>query len=252
VVATAAARWQQINRVVRVSLVDMIHKPTTVAFGDSMNLSPRVLNEHAIASHENKSLLTILPLTKPPLAADHFMVTRFRINRVSKVTLAVLTLATALTKLGCVSEAPAPTTEQALSIVTEPYQQIDVEMMASDYRLYFRYPGQDRVSGTNDDRFGKQHLFVPAGSQVHLLLKSRDFVYTVEIPHAKVYEIAAPELVFEVDFTAPQATGTFDLRSSQMCGYNHPELLGTMIVQTDHEFHRTMQSLSTTPPPPVQ
>ena len=171
------------------------------------------------------------------------------INRVALVALTALTLVSALVTLDYLRHDRANT--ENLSIATKPHEQITVEVFANDYRLYFRYPGDDRVSGTNDDRFGKKHLYLPAGSQVHLRLNSHDFVYTVEIPCVEVYEIAAPDLVFEVDFIAPRETGTYDLLSSQMCGYDHPDLLGTMIVQTDNEFERTMQSLSTTPLQPT-
>tara|TARA_R110002167_G_scaffold102627_7_gene266115 strand:- start:244 stop:831 length:588 start_codon:yes stop_codon:yes gene_type:complete len=186
---------------------------------------------------------------KAILSEDPQVTSHSGINRVALVGLTALTLASVLATLDYLRR--DRTSTENLSITTQPHEQITVVVFASDYRLYFRYPGDDRVSGTNDDRFGKKHLYVPAGCQVHLQLNSHDFVYTVEIPRVEVYEIAAPDLVFEVDFIAPRETGTFDLLSSQMCGYDHSDLLGTMIVQTDNEFERTMQSLSTTPLPPT-
>ena len=178
------------------------------------------------------------------------MVTRPRINRVAMVTLTVLTLATVFLVLVYVSGDRAETPDSAFAIDSKPYEQILVEIVASDYRLYFRYPGYDHVIETNDDRFGMKHLYVPSGSLVRLRLNSCDFVYTAEIPRVDVYEIAAPDLVFEVDFSAPQP-GTYDLLSSQMCGYDHPDLLGKMIVQSDRDFRSTMQSLSAIPLTPV-
>jgi len=125
-------------------------------------------------------------------------------------------------------------------------EKLDVEIFARDFLLQFRYPGKDQTLKSEDDRYGSQNLYVPAAAVVRLILKSHDYVYTVEIPQVGVYEIAAPDLTFEVQFVAPES-GTCALLGSQMCGYDHPQLLGELIVQSPAEFCRTMERLSSVP-----
>jgi cytochrome c oxidase subunit 2 len=132
-----------------------------------------------------------------------------------------------------------------------PIENLDAEVIADDYRFHFRYPGSDRVLGTADDRFGTRNLYLPEQAAVQLNLISRDYIYTLEIPARELYEAAVPDISFTARFDAGK-TGTFELLGSQMCGYDHPGLLGKLIVQPAAEFERTMRGLSDTesvPPP---
>ena len=123
---------------------------------------------------------------------------------------------------------------------------LDIEVVGSDYRLYFRYPARDGLLHTSDDRFGIRNFYVPEGASVRLSLTSTDYAYLVEVPTAQVYEIAAPSLVFVVEFAAP-VPGQHALLASQMCGYDHPELLGKLVVQPAEDFQNTMTRLPSTP-----
>ncbi len=126
---------------------------------------------------------------------------------------------------------------------SDPYGDIEIEVVGSEFVFYFRYPGVDRVLFSEDDRYGSGTLFVPEGANVHLKLTSLDYIYMMEIPAREVYEMAAPDLVFNahVQASIPQ---TYDLLGSQMCGYDHPGLLGKMVVQATDDFDRTMTTLS--------
>lgn len=126
---------------------------------------------------------------------------------------------------------------------SKPYHDIEIEVVGSEFAFYFRYPGSDRTLFTQDDRHGASTLFVPAGSSVHLRLSSLDYLYTLEIPARGIYEMAAPDLVLDsyMNATPPQED---DLLGSQMCGYDHPSLLGKLIVLLPPEFDRIMNSLS--------
>jgi heme/copper-type cytochrome/quinol oxidase subunit 2 len=133
-----------------------------------------------------------------------------------------------------------------LGLGSKTVTELDAEVVGSDYRLFFRYPGNDGKLHTSDDRIGTRNFYVPEGIMVRLRLTSRDYAYLVEVPDANVYELAAPNLVFVAEFAAP-SLGQHELLASQMCGYDHPELLGKLNVQTQAEFWNTMASL---PPAP--
>ena len=123
-----------------------------------------------------------------------------------------------------------------------PITAIDTELVGYNYLFGFRYPGHDQLLYTEDDRFGTRDLYVPQNAHVQLHLKSDDYIYTLEIPKLEVYELAAPDLTFDVRFVAPKA-GVHELLGSQMCGYDHSELLGKLIVQPAAEYRRTMRNL---------
>ncbi|WP_419580917.1 hypothetical protein [Stieleria magnilauensis] len=130
----------------------------------------------------------------------------------------------------------------------EPIEHLDVQVVASNYRLYFHYPGADSKLGTADDRLGTRNFYAPANTEVRLSLTSRDFVYLVEIPEVGLYEVAAPELDFEARFETGES-GVHSLLGSQMCGYDHSELIGEFVVQRTAEFKRLVRELSPAPSP---
>ncbi len=126
---------------------------------------------------------------------------------------------------------------------SEPYHDLAIEVVGSDFVFHFRYPGIDRKLFSADDRHGSGTLFVPAGAKIHLKLTSLDYIYTFEVPARGVYEMAAPDLVFDTELAASLPRDD-ELLGSQMCGYDHAGLLGRMVVQTTEDFDRTMASLS--------
>jgi heme/copper-type cytochrome/quinol oxidase subunit 2 len=131
-------------------------------------------------------------------------------------------------------------------VPAEPIDEMSVRLVGHDYRFYFQYPGEDLVLGTEDDRYGSRYLHVPQDVLIHLQLDSRDYIYTIEIPELELYEVAVPDLSFEVAFTAKTA-GDHELLGSQMCGYDHPELLGKLVVQPVDQFQQSLRQFSKSP-----
>ncbi|WP_146575859.1 cupredoxin domain-containing protein [Neorhodopirellula pilleata] len=132
-------------------------------------------------------------------------------------------------------------------IAESPIKEVSAYVVGDDFQLFFRYPGADGIMFTPDDRQGVRNWIIPSGANVRLWLTSRDFAYLVEIPETGLYEVAAPGLVFEASFKAP-ASGQYELLGSQMCGYDHPNLLGRMIVLPSPDFARSMANLPTAQP----
>ena len=54
-----------------------------------------------------------------------------------------------------------------------------VRMTGDDYRWGVRYPGRDGRLDTRDDVLDSRNLNVPEGTEVRVLLESRDYVYTL-------------------------------------------------------------------------
>ena len=137
------------------------------------------------------------------------------------------------------------------SLKKNPVDEIEdlfVGVTGRDYRYHFQYAGDDLKLHSADDRHGVQNLHVPHGARVHLELTSDDYVYLIEIPELNIYEVLAPGLKFSIQFDTP-SQGSYELLGSQMCGYDHEELLGKLIVESPSSFWRTVRALPSTPLP---
>ena len=122
-----------------------------------------------------------------------------------------------------------------------PINHVKIEMTGNDFKWSSRYAGQDGEFNTQDDRLAKQILHVPLDADIEIVLKSQDYLYTLEIPVAGKEEIAVPDLTFSLQFKADQL-GTFKMPGSQMCGYTHPDLMGTLIIESPRDFSRWLDS----------
>ena len=136
-----------------------------------------------------------------------------------------LTIVAVFLFIGCKSESVAP------------INHVKIEMAGRDFKWSSRYAGRDGAFNTEDDRLAKQILHVPLNADIEIVLKSHDYLYTLEVPVADKEEIAVPDLAFSLHFRADQL-GTFKMPGSQMCGYTHPELIGTLIIESQEDFSR--------------
>ena len=89
--------------------------------------------------------------------------------------------------------------------------------------------------GTDDDVRAVRHLHAPRGARLRLELTSTDFLYTLAFPHVGKKEIAVPDLTFHLEFDVTE-TGVFEMRGDQFCGFQHPDLIGTLVVESPEEF----------------
>ncbi len=120
-------------------------------------------------------------------------------------------------------------------------REVKIEMTGHDFKWHSRYAGADGKIGTDDDPRANQVLHVPVNAEVEILLKSRDYLYSLEVPQAQCKEIAVPDLTFSLNFKADQI-GTFKMPGEQMCGYAHPDLMGTLIVESQSDYARWLAS----------
>lgn len=132
-----------------------------------------------------------------------------------------------LCALGC---DPAP--EPALDV-----RAVTIEMTGSKFKWSSRYAGNDGQLGTNDDVQAAQVLHVPVNADIEIRLKSLDYIYTLEVPQASEKQIAVPDLTFTIQFKADKI-GTFTMPGDQLCGFAHPDLMGTLVVDSQADYAR--------------
>ena len=59
-------------------------------------------------------------------------------------------------------------------------------------RWWIRYAGPDGQFGTEDDLAARDDLHVPAGFDMHLVLRSDDYIYVFSVPALGLKEVAVP------------------------------------------------------------
>ena len=123
----------------------------------------------------------------------------------------------------------------------EPIREVKIEMTGSDFKWNSRYAGRDGKLHTKDDRLAKEVLHVPLGADIEIVLQSRDYLYSLEVPVVGEKEIAVPDLTFSLHFKADQL-GTFEMPGNQMCGYTHPDLMGTLIIENQEDYARWLDA----------
>lgn len=117
-----------------------------------------------------------------------------------------------------------------------------VEMTGRNFVWSLRYPGEDGLLHTQDDVMARRDLHVPAYAQVRVKLMSDDLLYTLEIAEFEQNEIAVPDMEFFLEFQTG-GPGQFDYRGDQFCGYAHPDLSGTVYVDTEQALETWLKQM---------
>ena len=102
--------------------------------------------------------------------------------------------------------------------------------------------GIDRTDAAAQDDIGLLNvLTVPLGRPVIVTLTARDVIHAFTINEMRVKQDATPGLTVRTWFT-PVATGTFDIRCSQLCGLAHYRMRGDVTVLSEDAWNRWLQS----------
>ena len=131
----------------------------------------------------------------------------------------------------------------ATRIVSSVPSKLDINITGREYRWHIQYPPHSLSPQNHRPIHGQRNVYLPTDAQAKLTLRSDDYLYTFEIPELGVRDIAAPDFEFEVEIETFGA-GEYELLGSQMCGYDHPELLGKLVVQNPDDFKKTLASLT--------
>ena len=119
---------------------------------------------------------------------------------------------------------------------------LEIEVTGADFEWHIRYAGPDGLIRTGDDVFTKRNLALLVNAPTHISLRSKDYVYNFALPQLDQKEIAVPDLEFSLQFV-PIEPGEFALVGDQMCGYQHPKLIGKVRVLGRNDFARFWQNM---------
>ncbi|MCA1494893.1 cytochrome c oxidase subunit II [Sinorhizobium alkalisoli] len=141
--------------------------------------------------------------------------------------------------------------------VTVPEGAAEVEVVGQQWLWNFRLPGADGKLGTTDARdvtpenplglnrndaaslddviveAGELHL--PIGKPVKVLLRSVDVLHDFYVPEFRAKMDMVPGMITYFWFT-PTRTGTFEVLCAELCGVGHPQMRGTVVVDTEDDY----------------
>jgi cytochrome c oxidase subunit II len=122
-----------------------------------------------------------------------------------------------------------------------PPDMMEVAVHAQQFEWLVTYPGPDGVLGTEDDFTVRNHLSIPIGQPVRVILTAEDVIHSFFLPHFRVKQDAVPGMTIPIWFQAT-ATGDYVLGCAELCGLGHYRMRGTVTVHTPEEFEAWEES----------
>jgi cytochrome c oxidase subunit 2 len=138
---------------------------------------------------------------------------------------------------------------------------LQVEVTATQFAWYFRYPGADGVFGRTDtanvdaslgsasaigldasdpaskDDFVASTLLVPAGREVRLQLHAQDVIHSFFVPELRLKQDAVPGLNVQARFDATKV-GDYEIVCAELCGLGHYRMHATLRVVTADDYSK--------------
>lgn len=151
-----------------------------------------------------------------------------------------------------------------------PADKMVVEITGRQFNFIIRYPGPDGQFGRTDfrkineennilgldwdDQFAKDDIIIQnsemhlvAGRPAELVIRSRDVIHNIGLPHFRMKMDAVPGILTTMWFT-PLYTNremaeitqnpdfVYEINCAEMCGKGHFSMRGTVVVSTQTEF----------------
>lgn len=150
--------------------------------------------------------------------------------------------------------------------ITVPPDATEVEVVGQQWQWSFRLPGKDGKLGLSDTRDvtpenplglkpddpnGQDDLIVeaadlhlPIGKPVKMLLRSIDVLHDFYVPEFRAKMDMVPGMVTYFWFT-PTRTGTFEILCAELCGVGHPQMRGTVVVDSEQDYQAWLEQQQT-------
>lgn len=152
-----------------------------------------------------------------------------------------------------------------------PKNAMDVEIVGSQFKWEFRYPGKDKIMGKKyykeindaksnplgqlwDDPANHDDIYV-SGEPMHLVVNkpvrliigAKDVIHDVGLPHFRLKMDAVPGTPTTMWFTPTKTTKqmkeetgdpgfVYEIACDQLCGKGHWSMRGEIVVETQEEF----------------
>lgn len=116
-----------------------------------------------------------------------------------------------------------------------PSDALTVEVVAKQWMWKFEHPGGQREI---------DELHVPAGEPVKLVMTSQDVIHSLFLPALRLKQDVLPGRYTSLWFRADRP-GTYALRCTQFCGFDHSEMGGRFVVMRPQDYARWLEHAGT-------
>jgi cytochrome c oxidase subunit 2 len=116
-----------------------------------------------------------------------------------------------------------------------PPGQVFYKVRGQQFNWEITYPGPDDKFGTADDVTVENEFHVPVNKVVRFDLSSRDVIHGFFVPWLRLKQDAVPGRTINVWFEATR-TGQYEIPCSQLCGFGHSGMQGTLDVQSQKAY----------------
>jgi cytochrome c oxidase subunit II len=126
--------------------------------------------------------------------------------------------------------------------VSIPPPQVEVGVSAKQFNWEFSYPLAGNKLGTAHDKTIENELHVPVGKVVWLRLSSQDVIHSFWVPSFRLKQDVIPGRVITAWFEA-KTPGTYEIACSELCGFGHYTMRGTITVHSAADYERWRQEV---------
>lgn len=116
------------------------------------------------------------------------------------------------------------------ALIRDPEADIDVEVRAQQFSWEFYYP--------KFNQYGTK-LYLEKGKRHRVILTSKDVVHSFWVPEFRLKQDAVPGKVVHMVLT-PTKAGEYRILCSELCGWGHTDMLGSVEVLEHEEFEKSL------------
>ncbi len=138
---------------------------------------------------------------------------------------------------GCQSQSGTtrPDQEDGASTEASIPDPLVIQLTGTEHQWRAAYPMIDGALPAIDELQAGYLLHVPLDTEVVLILKSTDYIYTLAIPELGLKEIAIPDLEFRMTFR-PTSVGQYPLIGEELCGLPGRDRSRHLVVESRQQF----------------
>jgi cytochrome c oxidase subunit II len=116
-----------------------------------------------------------------------------------------------------------------------PAEQFTVQVIGKQFNWIIKYPGPDRLLGTDDDLEAENELYVPVDTDIWILLASEDVIHSFFVPQFRLKQDAVPGREIPAWFRVTKP-GTYELACAELCGFGHSTMRGWVHVLSPEAY----------------
>lgn len=110
-----------------------------------------------------------------------------------------------------------------------------IEVTGSKNAWSAKYPSSQGIPHRAQTVSADRELHLPVDTDVTLVFKSTDYVYTFAIPQRRLKQLAVPNLQFRMNLSSPQPCRLYFVGEG-LCGDPHTQVPGRLVFEPRKQY----------------